>query len=90
VGEHVAEVSEDRSGNIVTKNPNAAVALGSGSGLGGIVIWIAQSAGAGIPPEIAALVGGAIAAVALFIGRNGLYGVVGFLKFGSKGKRPSG
>lgn len=89
MGEHVAEVSEERSGNIVTNNPNAAVALGSGSGLGGIVIWIAQSAGAGIPPEIAALVGGAIAAVALFIGRNGFYGVVNFLKFGSKGKRPS-
>lgn len=76
MGEHAAEVPEQRSGNIVTNNPNAAVALGSGSGIGAIVIWIAQASGAGIPPEIAAIAGGAIASLALFIGRSGVRGIV--------------
>src|SRR5215208_607889 len=67
VGEHVAEVPEERSGNIVTNNPNATTALVTGSGLGAIVIWIAQSAGASIPPEIAAVAAGAIASTGLFI-----------------------
>jgi hypothetical protein len=86
VGEHVAEVPEERSGNIVTNNPNATTALVTGSGLGAIVIWIAQSAGASIPPEIAAVAAGAIASTGLFIGRNGFYGIVNLLKFGSKGR----
>ncbi len=76
MGEHVAEVPEERAGNIVTNNPNATLALGSGSGLGAFVIWVAQMGGASIPPEIAAIVGGGVAAVALFIGRSGLRGVV--------------
>ena len=76
MGEHVAEAVEKRTGNIVSRNPNATVALGSGSGLGGVVIWIAQAGGASVPPEIAAVIGGGIAAVALFIGRNGIQGAV--------------
>jgi ABC-type enterobactin transport system permease subunit len=74
VGEHIAEATDEKSGNLVSNNPNATVALGSGSGVGAVVIWIAQAGGANIPPEIAAVIGGGIAAVALFIGRNGLIG----------------
>ena len=79
MGEHVAEAVEEQKGNIVTRNPNATIALGSGSGLGGVVVWIAQASGAGIPPEIAAIIGGAVAAVALFIGRNGIQGALNLL-----------
>jgi hypothetical protein len=85
VSEHIAEAVEERTGNVVTRNPNATVALGSGSGLGAVVVWIAQASGAGIPPEIAAIIGGGIAAVALFIGRNGIQGAVKMVWRGKKG-----
>ena len=84
MGEQAAEAVEEPTGNIVTRNPNASVALGSGSGLGALVVWIAQASGANIPPEIAAIIGGAVAAVALFIGRNGIQGAVRMLWRGKK------
>jgi hypothetical protein len=64
------------AGNVVSRNPNASVALGSGSGLGALVIWLIGLSGTQVPPEVGAAIGGAIAAVFLFIGRRGIRGAM--------------
>jgi hypothetical protein len=64
------------SGGVIAKHPNASVALGSGSGLGALVVWFVGLSGASMPPEVGASIGGVIAAVALFIGRRGIRGVI--------------
>jgi hypothetical protein len=66
----------EAAGNVVSRNPNASVALGSGSGLGALVIWLIGLSGTQVPPEIGAAIGGAVAAAFLFIGRRGIRGAV--------------
>jgi hypothetical protein len=61
---------------VVSNNPNASVALGSGSGLGPLVILVLGWSGVAIPPEAAAAIGGLTAACFLLIGRRGIKGVV--------------
>jgi hypothetical protein len=60
------------STNLVARNPNASIALGSGSGIGALVVWLVGLSGTPMPPEVGAAVGGLIAATALFIGRRGI------------------
>jgi hypothetical protein len=64
------------AGNVVSRNPNASVALGSGSGLGALVIWLVGLSGTPVPPEVGAGIGGLIAAVFLFVGRRGIKGAI--------------
>ena len=61
---------------VVSKNPNASVALGSGSGLGPLVIWMVGWSGATVPPEAAAAIGGLMAACFLLVGRRGIKGAI--------------
>ena len=61
---------------VVSGNPNASVALGSGSGLGTLVIWLVGLTVAAVPPEVGAACGGLIAAVFLFVGRRGIKGAI--------------
>jgi hypothetical protein len=79
MSEHAAVAAgalADTTGNVVSRNPNASVALGSGSGLGALVIWLIGLSGTQVPPEIGAAIGGAVAAVFLFVGRRGIKGAV--------------
>jgi hypothetical protein len=48
------------------------VALGSGSGLGSLVIWLVGLNGTEVPPEVGAAIGGLMAAGFLFVGRRGI------------------
>jgi hypothetical protein len=64
------------AGNVVSRHPNASVALGSGSGFGALTIWLVSLSGAQVPPEVGAAIGGAIAALFLFVGRRGIKGAV--------------
>ena len=61
---------------VVSRHPNASLALGSGSGLGPLVVWMAGMTGASMPPEAAAAVGGLVAACFLVIGRRGVKGAI--------------
>jgi hypothetical protein len=73
----IAVDAPDRLGkNVISRNPNASIALGSGSGLGALIVWGAGLAGADLPPEIAAVLAGAVASIFLFIGRRGIKGSI--------------
>ena len=61
---------------VVSRHPNASVALGSGSGLGSLAIWMVGLTGAEVPPEVGAAIGGLMAAGFLLIGRRGIKGAV--------------
>jgi hypothetical protein len=61
---------------VVSNHPNASVALGTGSGLGPLVIWVVGWSGVSIPPEAAAAIGGMTAACFLLIGRRGIKGAI--------------
>jgi hypothetical protein len=65
-----------RSGRVVARHPNASIALGSGSGLGALVVWLVGLSGTAMPAEVGAAIGGSVAAAALFIGRRGIKGVI--------------
>jgi hypothetical protein len=56
------------------KHPNAAVAAG-GSSLSVFVVWLLGHLHVALSAEDGAVVAGAVASVALFVGRNGLKGV---------------
>lgn len=60
----------------VSSHPNASVALGSGSGLGPLVIWLVGLNGTAVPPEVGAAIGGLMAAVFLLVGRRGIKGAI--------------
>jgi hypothetical protein len=77
-----AHAHSERRANIVRRNPNAAVALTSGSGVGALAVWGLTAAGVGIPPEIGAVLAGAVSAAVLFVGKNGLVGVWGLVMRG--------
>jgi len=78
MSEAIAAVGPDTqsSSGVIARHPNASVALGSGSGLGALVVWIVGLSGTAMPPEIGAAIGGVIAATALFIGRRGIKGAL--------------
>ena len=56
------------------KHPNAAVAAG-GSGLSVFVVWLLGHLHVALSAEDGAVVAGAVASVALFVGHNGLKGL---------------
>src|SRR6478752_5026317 len=59
-----------RSG-VVRRNPNASVAVGSGSGVGALIVWVVGLGGVVMPGPIGAVIGGGVAGFALLIGRRG-------------------
>jgi hypothetical protein len=60
----------------VSSHPNASVALGSGAGLGPLVIWLIGLTDHPVPPEVGAAIGGLLAATFLLIGRRGIKGAL--------------
>lgn len=62
----------------MNKHPNAAVATGGG-GIGVLAAYLLGKAGVQLEPEAAAAISTAIAGLALFIGRNGVRGVIRLL-----------
>src|SRR5215475_12039275 len=60
-----AEKGSASSGGVIAKHPNASVAVGSGSGLGALVVWAVGLGGVVMPAEVGAVIGGGIAGVAL-------------------------
>ena len=70
--------------SVVSKHPNASLALGSGSGVGALTVWLVGLSGTQMPPEVGAVTGGIIAAVFLFVGRRGIKGTIVRLWRGSE------
>lgn len=62
--------------NPVKENPNAAIGFASGGGIGALVIWLASIGGYEVPGPIAAIIAGAISGFALYIGRQGIRGLL--------------
>lgn len=56
-------------------HPNATVA-GGGATAGILLVWILSLVGVELPPAVAAVTAGLIPVALLFIGRNGLRGVL--------------
>lgn len=61
---------------VVSNHPNASVALGSGAGLGPLVIWLIGLTGNPVTPEVGGAIGGLVAAGFLVIGRRGIKGAI--------------
>lgn len=57
---------------VVSSHPNASVALGSGSGLGTLVVWLIGLRVAAMPPEAGAALAGLIASAFLLVGKRGI------------------
>jgi len=57
----------------MVKNPNAAVAAG-GSSLSAIIVWLLGHFHVALSAEDGAIIAGAVSAVVLFIGREGIKG----------------
>jgi hypothetical protein len=78
MSETLAAVAPDTptSPRVIARHPNASIALGSGSGLGALVVWLVGLTGTPMPAEVGAVVGGLVAAAALFVGRRGILGAV--------------
>jgi hypothetical protein len=64
------------SGNVLSRNPNASVALGSGAALGPLIVWCVSLTGTPITAEVGAAFGGVVAALFLLIGRRGIRGLL--------------
>ena len=60
----------------VSNHPNASVALGSGAGVGPIVIWLLGVAHVSMTPEVGGAIGGLVAAGVLLVGRRGIKPVI--------------
>jgi hypothetical protein len=58
--------------NVITRHPNASVALGSGSGVGALVVWLIGLSGTEVPAEMSAVIAGTVAWVVLVVGRRGI------------------
>lgn len=69
---------------MIAKHPNASVAVGSGSGLGALVVWAVGLGGVVMPAEVGAVIGGGVAGVALVIGRRGILGLISVLWHGDQ------
>jgi hypothetical protein len=74
---------------MMAKHPNASVALGSGSGLGALIVWVVGLGGVMMPAEVGAVIGGGVAGVALVIGRRGIIGLMGVLWHGDQEPEPA-
>lgn len=61
------------------RHPNAAVAGTSGAGLGTLLVYLLGKAGVDVEPAAASAIAGGVAALALFIGRNGIRGAIRLL-----------
>ena len=66
-----------RSGRVISRHPNASVALASGAGLGSVIVWSVGLAGVAMPAEVGAAFGGVVASGFLFVGRRGIRGSLG-------------
>ncbi len=55
-----AGVARGRSGSVISRNPNASVALGSGAGVGPLIVWSVGLTGTQMPPEVGAAFGGCL------------------------------
>ena len=69
--------------NPATKHPNAATS-GAAGGVGVLVVYILGEAGVKLPAEVAGAIVIAASSVALFIGREGLRGLIRWAWFGRK------
>ncbi len=69
--------------NPMTNNPNATVAAGS-SGVGVLVVWLLGYFGVDLTAELGAVIAGALSSVVLWIGRDGIKGVLGRIWKGDK------
>lgn len=65
------------------KHPNATTSFVGGTGLGTLLVYGLRLAGVDLEPEASAAIATSLAAVILFIGRNGLLGVWRLLLRGS-------
>jgi hypothetical protein len=72
------------SSRVIAKHPNASVAVGSGSGLGALVVWAVGLGGVVMPAEVGAVIGGGVAGVALVIRRRGILGLISVLWHGDQ------
>lgn len=71
-------------------HPNAVIGgAGGGSGLGTLTVWLLGRYHVHLTQEQAAAIAGGVAALVLFVGRNGLRGVWRTIMDGS-GRRPNG
>jgi hypothetical protein len=80
-----AGAASGRSGSVISRNPNASVALGSGAGVGSLIVWSVGLTGTQMPPEVGAALGGVVAGAVLFIGRRGLRGTLLWFWRGGEG-----
>jgi hypothetical protein len=85
-----AGVESTGSGRVIAKHPNASVAVGSGSGLGALVVWIVGPGGVVMPAPVGAVIGGGVAGFALLIGRRGIKGLIGVLWQGDQAPAGAG
>ena len=85
-----AGVESTGSGRVIAKHPNASVAVGSGSGLGALVVWIVDLGGVVMPAPVGAVIGGGVAGFALLIGRRGIKGLIGVLWQGDQAPAGAG
>jgi hypothetical protein len=81
--------STGRSG-VVTRHPNASVAVGSGSGAGALIVWLVGLGGVVMPAPVGAVIGGGVAGFALLIGRRGIKGLIGILWQGDQAPAGAG
>jgi hypothetical protein len=72
------------SGRAIGRHPNASVAVGSGSGLGALVVWGVGLGGVVMPAEVGAVIGGGVAGIALLVGKQGIKGVAAILWRGNR------
>lgn len=79
-----ASVASGGPEGVISRHPNASVALGSGAGLGPLVVWCVGFTGAAVPAEVAAALGGMVASVFLLIGRRGIRGLARSIWHGSE------
>ena len=61
-----------RTRRAALKNPSPSVAVGSGSGIGALIVWVIGLSGTRVPPEMSAVVAGTIAWLVLLVGSRGI------------------
>ena len=81
----MTDVALERPRRIHQRHPNASRALTHGSGLGALVVWSAGMAGVEMPPEVAAILAGAVASAFLLVGKRGIRGMINDLWYGPEG-----
>jgi hypothetical protein len=81
----MTDIAVEQPKRIHRRHPNASRALMHGSGLGAIIVWSAGLTGLEMPPEIAAVLAGAVASAFLLIGKRGIKGTIHDLWNGSDG-----